>query len=291
MGGCFWVKKPVPQLALKLPGGTKYIEYNRTTNKWEEKPDIQDWLKTRFSPDKKWKYSTIYNDDNGKKTYNGGGHCKGIVVWNKRRIGWLCHSVPKFPYVSEDNSWPNYTILPSELLFGQSFYFIEMKMTYQRLFEIHSQLYFMHAHIYQCTSSNNVDGIREWKIHSGLSHISKSPDFQIDVYSEYLTRVAPSWNVETWRRGNMYPTEENSTKKKIWDVQECTWNNQPFSCTRDHSKWAVSNNQKYFWFGDLNRMTTQQCRGGGGFLNYDSRVAQQLHTIIVPMNELPPSAE
>jgi hypothetical protein len=52
-----------------------------------------------------------------------------------------------------------------------------------------------------------------------------------------------------------------------------------YKSTNDHSKYAC--NHEYVIIGDLNRMTTQFDRGGGGILIKDMILASQINNLFV----------
>jgi hypothetical protein len=57
------------------------------------------------------------------------------------------------------------------------------------------------------------------------------------------------------------------------------YENITYKHTQDHSKYAC--NDEYVIIGDLNRMTTQFERGGGGILIKDKKLATQINKLFV----------
>ena len=273
------------KIALKFPHGKLGIFYNPETKKFEALNDINNWIESLYK-EKHWSNWMIYNDEcNFEKSkkqggnHGGHGHCKGIVAWNDQTISWLCHSVPNFP--SEFSSNTISSIEKSELIYGQSFQYIEIPYETDKLIMIAQQLMIMDACIYQQKipvsfpkkqnkTTNTID------ICSGIVHIAKSPSFHIDIYSECIAeRYRSHWSVETWIRGH------HITKQcdMITDVKYIEYENINYKESQDHSKWAVSSDD-YYWIGDLNRMTSQYSRGGGGFLCTDKNVAMAFRSLI-----------
>ena len=282
------------KIALKFPHGKLGIFYNPETKKFEALTDINSWIESLYK-DKNWSNWMIYNDEcnfeKGKKqgtlqgtlqstTHHGGqGHCKGIVAWNDETISWLCHSVPNFP--SEFSLNTISSIEKSELIYGQSFQYVEIPFETDKLIMIAQQLMIMDACIYQQKipvsfpkkqhkTTNTID------ICSGIVHIAKSPSFHIDIYSECIAeRYRSHWSVETWIRGHHITKQCNM----ITDVKYIEYENINYKESQDHSKWAVSSDD-YYWIGDLNRMTSQYSRGGGGFLCTDKNIALAFRSLI-----------
>ena len=88
------------------------------------------------------------------------------------------------------------------------------------------------------------------------------------------------WKVETWIRGHhileepLLDTISLNLSNKIIDITSLQFENIKWSEKQDHSKWATSSpSGSHYWIGDLNRMTSQYKRGGGGFICLDPLLA------------------
>jgi deoxyribonuclease-2 len=287
MGNCFTVqvkKKDVltqKKFLIKIPSGTRYIEYKEQQKKFVKCDDINTCIKSMYS-NSKWTSWIVYNDETSKVglKHTTKGHCKGIVAWNKTTISWLCHSVPNYPYYFEGNKIS--AIESSELMYGQSFQYMEVDYSKELLDNILNQLEFMNANIYIQKDVNivqtvhNHNNINKIELCSDVHHLAKSPKHEIDIYSEYIaTEYKFKWKTETWKRGHEITTKcENVT-----DISSIYFEDIEYSESRDHSKWAVSDNE-YYWIGDLNRMKSQYKRGGGGFICKDDGLTRALERII-----------
>jgi len=264
------------QVVLKLPHGNNCVRYHNGTFKLIG--SIQDWIQTLYTFD--WDGWVAYNDETQLTNKRSKGHCKGILTWNKNKIGWLIHSVPDFP--TNLTSTTISPILPSELMYGQSFVYIEMKYTKEKLEQVLQQIHWMDANIYL---ENNMPAmlsyfstieIKKMNISPKLSHHSKTHHHIIDIYGEYLCSLDKSkWYVETWRRG--CPIVKKTTN--LHDINRLAWNFMCYKESQDHSKWAVS--KKYVWIGDLNRMESQLKRGGGGVLIRNPKMVKAFKSLIV----------
>jgi deoxyribonuclease-2 len=263
------------KVALKLPNGTDAVQYNEDKKVFEE-CNIDDWLQSLYK-DKQWTSWIIYNDDTselGNKT-TALGHCKGILAWNNTHLSWLVHSVPNFP-----REFTGSTISPiehGEHIYGQSFLHLTRQADDAFVKQVVQQIHLMEAHIYmknvevpEVTPKQKEMNTIEFS--TDIFHIAKSPHNKIDIY-EYLDMYATDWYVETWRRGHPI-----NTPSHVKDVYKLCVNGVEYKESQDHSKWATSG--QYYLIGDLNRMTSQFKRGGGGFLVKHQGVATALKSFI-----------
>ena len=251
-------------VALKFPHGVAGIQYSDDVNHFIHCKDINEWLQSLYlhSDATKWVLYNDETDDIVEKGQHTKGYCKGIVTWGDTSISWLCHSVPNFP--REFTGKTISLIESSELVYGQSFQYIELPYHNDTLIAIMKQLSIMQANIYIANHDLTFQASREHEVSTlilapTVTHIAKSPHHPIDIYSQHIAKQYPStWHVETWKHGHEIQ-DHIDTVKDIKLLQYDTVTSQ------DHSKWAVSDTDLY-WVGDLNRMTSQFRRGGGGFL-------------------------
>lgn len=255
------------RIALKAPHGTAMQTIEQ--DQWVQGNNINDWIKTLFVP-QKYDHWIVYNDEvDDHKISTSHGHCKGILAWNNKTIAWLIHSVPKFPRTFDGCNIAD--IGASELIYGQSFIWLE-GISYQLLPDILVQLKIMNPYIYNTTVNidwNQVTAghdIREIALNNTgtLRHIAKAKHWNADIYEHIATRFQGTWSCETWVRGH-----ECVESQQVRDVHEITWNRNTGSThrykrTQDHSKYACS--QQHVYVGDINRMTSQFHRGGGGII-------------------------
>jgi deoxyribonuclease-2 len=214
--------------------------------------------------------------DNQLKSHSTGGHCKGILAWNATHVSWLVHSVPNFP-----REFTGSTISPIELsehIYGQSFIHVTRQADEAFVKQAIAHIYLMNAHVFMKHNVPDVlqpkDMISTLSFSEEITHIAKSSKNEIDIYSEYLTIYAPDWQVETWKRGHAI-----NTPSTIKDITHLSIFGLKYKDSQDHSKWATS--EQYYWIGDLNRMTSQYKRGGGGFLVKNQGISNALKSIIV----------
>jgi deoxyribonuclease-2 len=293
-------KNIVSKIAIKFPHGTNYIEYCNNTKKFIKKEDINDWLNNLYK-ESKWNNWILYNDETQKigNKNTSKGHCKGIVTWNNERIGWLCHSLPNFPYKFEGNIIGK--IEHGELIYGQSFQYVEVDFNYSIIYDILNQISIMEAHIFLEKYSDkfeylkkvfvqkNVDKklneklqeINVIKLSKNITHLAKSPHYEIDIYEDYIMKNYNfNWKFETWIRGHLIKNSEENCENHIEDIKKINYDSISYDEKQDHSKWGVSDD-KYYWVGDLNRMTSQFKRGGGGFICKDKNIVKELNKLLL----------
>jgi deoxyribonuclease-2 len=270
---CFTKNKVKYEIVLKYPKSLKYRIITSKNKDWVVNEDINEWVKGKYK-ENKWKKWVVYNDDNDKITNHG--HCKGILSWNSKKIGWLIHSVPRFP-----EKFGISGIEYGQLLYGQSFIYIEFNIIH--LDGVLSQLSNMNPNIYIGEPLSEIKN-NNYKIYpiigDKIFHISKHYTDEKDIYGDILIPFVKDGNclVESWLRGQVIPESERVSHIKGM----IGYNNDSYTETNDHSKFAVSHGSKRKWvfIGDLNRMESQKKRGGGGILLYDDEIHDKFMEII-----------
>jgi deoxyribonuclease-2 len=276
MGTCFTCcndNEPIVHTALKLPHGVHSIVIPHASSQFTEYKSIDQWLQSLYASSS-WTGWLVYNDETGHlgDPTHKKGHCKGIIAWNESRISFLVHSVPNFP--REFTGTTISLIEPGEHIYGQSFCYVERACDATFIQEFLSHIMLMEPHIY---IKQNVPTFpvlaKQSSIHiisfsNTITHHAKPPYMEKDIYSDHLASYDTSmWYVETWKRGLPITTK----KANVTELEHVTWNQHRWKESQDHSKWAVSSD--YVWLGDLNRMTSQYKRGGGGFLLGNNKMA------------------
>ena len=278
---CCTTSTTVLKCALKFPHGNKGVHYHdRSFVKVES---VSDWVQSLYMGST-WTGWVAYNDDTTalgiKKTSRG--HCKGIVAWNDTHLSWLIHSVPNFPRSFEGTSIS--AIEKSELLYGQSFLYVNIPYQQRILHSVFQQLEWMEANIFMkhntptnmvpyCSERNQVQVL---VLDDTICHLAKPPAHHMDIYSQALVNHRPgNWQVETWKRGSTIQT----LSPYVRDIEVLQFDEVRYKDSQDHSKWAVSEDS--IWFGDLNRMESQYRRGGGGVVIRHPDLAKVLRESII----------
>lgn len=271
------------RVALKAPGGTKYIQLPLSG---QIEADINDWLGTVLHQ-RKWKHHLLYNDEPPHEAASNGGHCKGVLVWDDRRVGWLVHSTPKWP---AEFSNPLPTIDASQTEYGQSF--VYMETTVDALDSILMQIALMGAHVYAgAPLAKNTAICNHIELAHGVCwHVAKSPAHHIDFYDSYLTQfLGGSLTCQTWGRPLLDSTDNvKNIRRMQWAPTE-----PEYTTRRDHSKFAVSMDWRCprVYIGDLNHMQSQEHRGGGGFVIHDYALWQSFNDIILDYTVVVPNKQ
>ena len=246
------------------------------------------------------KYTHImYNDApphaSGVKESGSRAHAKGVLAMDKDTGFWLIHSVPNFPQIpTQKYEWPN-----SGKLNGQSALCISFN-TKQTGFNIVEQLKYMGINDYAFHVTKEIEGLVT-NIHEPKNKRAKTPGEKKtvpiasigetaftsfarskkgagegDLYEKF---VAPTLKhnmfVETWRRGAGNPSPSSCQPQyKINNIEAIKI---PFASgttpadsgswpyIKDHSKWGMSDSEDkpFVCIGDINRMASQDKRGGG----------------------------
>ena len=261
---------------LKVPNSKKCFQVNNKSNSWVYNEDINVSLKKLYNI--KLNYWIVYNDETPTKTSSSCAHAKGILSWNNEIITWLVHSVPKFPEVFDGtNNFPD--INHSELIYGQSFIFI--KIDIKHLDNILNQLFIMHPNVYISNYNYNYKNLNKdfniYKISDNIQHVAKSSHYHKDLYEDILIPAfgGPCYT-ETWVRGHHCI---DSTQCKM--INKIILDNISYTFTHDHSKYCYSIDNGWVMIGDLNRMTTQYKRGGGGIIIYNDNLCKLFNSINV----------
>lgn len=234
--------------------------------------------------------------EGGKKTFcpHTKGHAKGIVAWNDTKVSWLIHSVPNFPRKFDGKTIS--VIEKSEHLYGQSFMYVETSANLYQ--EVINRVHMMHANVYLSKNEppftkepkkNKIVQFKELKLSESIIHIAKPPAHTHDIYQHIANYEEGEWLVETWKRGHEIKDQvpegcisccwNSGSKSVIKEVKRLSWEDVDWKESNDHSKWAAS--ESYLWIGDLNRMTSQFTRGGGGFLIKNPKLAKAFRKLVV----------
>ena len=255
------------KVCLKEPNGRRAQGVDMGQDAWSPVPCIDTWLQDRIAS-AKWSGWMLYNDEPyGHEPNSGGGHCKGMVLWNDASLAWLIHSAPCWPC-----SFDGATVSPldvKETHFGQSFIWLALPRSL--LPEVMSQLALMQADVYQSVGTDFTPAkrapapagrLKTIALADGIKHVAKHVKWGLDIYEDALCpQFGGSCVAETWLRPPCPATEH------VVDAENLAWpgTGVTYHESEDHSKWACSTSDSPPWvaIGDINRMTSQHHRGGG----------------------------
>ncbi len=311
----WWFAYKVPKLgkAAKVPTATgyEYIYYDPNIKKvvqsanllTDGKGALDLTLKAVFKNSSSTTGWILYNDempeDANRNDSSSYGHTKGVIAFDlaTKSAFWLLHSWPKFADpVASGMPTPEY---------GQTFLCISIdlatasKIAAQMANHQIPQVYLPELptkldendplHILTQTLDANVaanSDVLDYKSRGGLDFkvIAKNrkwnKDFWIDLVGPALKSDI---NVETWIRGKIPPTLDSDGIHKTFDVKYIDlsplgvpWN---WPETHDHAKWGISVDSDWVCIGDINRMISQEKRGGGTIAFQDATLWKALSKI------------
>ncbi|PNF33238.1 Deoxyribonuclease-2-alpha [Cryptotermes secundus] len=266
----------------------------------------------------------LYNDQVPGKTYSSDqGHTKGVVISETDGGFWLVHSVPYFPPIpgnvttsGTDSDSGGYSYPSTGLRYGQSFLCISLSASQLDL--VGTQLTYNQPWIYSYNVPEDLErhlphlaaAARSVRVRVAPWHhlqeitslagqafysFAKAVKFNKELYFDW---VAPALQtdllVETWRNGKgKLPSSCNSTFT-VQDISSVTVDaaNIRFKSTEDHSKWAAAyedDNTENDWvcIGDINRMESQERRGGGTVCINHPKLWQKYWNIVSSIDPCP----
>lgn len=269
--------------------------------------------------DQKQNTTYLFYNDEPPPAYNGtaNGHLKGVVVFNGETGFWIVHSIPKFSRIDL------YEYPKNALNYGQSILCVTFKTA--AINDICKQLLYCNPKIYEKQLTDEVKSFLDANTKSIFTKrpkfvrkppftrqivlksldneifvsFAKDGQFKKDIYSAV---IAPDLKVsiatETWRRGsgiNLPPacssayTVTDINQIKMAAMSRNSLQNISFSSKDDHSKWAVSQNSTQSWIcvGDMNRMESQERRGGGALCFQSKPVGKAYRTLIADSDQCP----
>jgi deoxyribonuclease-2 len=251
----------------------------------------------------------VYNDEHADQEANSSekGHCKGILAFDKTSDSalFLLHSTPRFPANRES------TLPDEEEIYGQTFICISLpdyqtanQIAQQMLCQQNPQVLKESSRIPPTLKKDEPlaqlfhgTGVCESEAPSTVRFTSRGgKEFMLVAKSRkwgedfWLDLVSPELQcdlvVETWRRGAVTPLQDSRSHDIDEDVLTLGFKVEPalsyeWPYTKDHAKWAVAlengeNSLPWVCVADLNRMVSQEKRGGGSLCFQEPRLWQAL---------------
>jgi deoxyribonuclease-2 len=304
----WWFAYKVPKLAKDADSpsatGYEYVYYDPNIGKvvkspyllTEGKGALDLTLKSVFENPAATTGWILYNDEMpeaAKRSDNGSlGHTKGVIAFDtaSKTAFWLLHSWPKYadPHASE---------MPTPI-YGQTFLCISLdmatasKIAVQMANHQESQVYLPRCpasldkrdalYLLTLPLNPNAPGdadVVECKSRGGLAFkvIAKNRKWGKDFWNDLVgPTLGADMDVETWIRGKIPPTLDSDGIHKTSDVKYIdlsplgvpwTWPE-----THDHAKWGITVDSDWVCVGDINRMISQEKRGGGTIAFQDEKL-------------------
>ena len=308
----WWFAYKVPKLAKDASSpsatGYEYLYYDTTVGKVSKSPNLLTDGKGALdltldavfaNPDATTGW-ILYNDemppDAKRKDSGQFGHTKGVIAFDTdtKTALWLLHSWPKYadPHASE---------MPTPI-YGQTFLCLSLdiatasQIAQQMGNHQEPQVYLprvpaslgkkdplsLIAQPLDPNAAGDADVI-ECKTRGGLAFkvIAKNRKWGKDFWNDLVgPTLKADMDVETWIRGKIPPTLDSDGIHKTFDVKYIdlsplgipyTWPE-----THDHAKWGITTDSDWVCVGDINRMISQEKRGGGTIAFQDQRLWEAL---------------
>jgi deoxyribonuclease-2 len=240
----------------------------------------------------------LYNDEmptDAKREDNGSfGHTKGVIAFDtaSKTALWLLHSWPKYadPQASDPEK-------PTPM-YGQTFLCITLDMTTaskiaeQMGNHQEPQVYlprvpasldksdalYLLTQTLNPNASGDSDAI-DCKSRGGLAFkvIAKNRKWGRDFWNDLVgPTLGTDMDVETWIRGKIPPTLDSDGIHKTFDVKYIDLSplGVPWAWpeSHDHAKWGLTVDSDWVCVGDINRMISQEKRGGGTIAFQDEKL-------------------
>jgi len=228
----------------------------------------------------------LYNDEMpesvGKPDDGNKGHTKGVIAFDTAtNTGyWLLHSWPKFanPTVAGSPT-PDYgqtylcitiDVATANKIAAQMANHQEPQVYYTRTADLATTdpLYIL-AQPLNPNPPGDSDAIQlTSKAGMPFQVIAKNKQWNKDFWNQLVgPTLGDDMDVETWIRGAIPPTADSDGIHKTFDIKYI--NLGPLGAhwawpeTSDHAKWGITINKPWVCIGDINRMISQEKRGGG----------------------------
>lgn len=295
----WWFAYKVPKLAKAANSptatGYEYIYYDPKVGKVDRSPylftdgkgALDLTLKAVFDGPDATTGWILYNDempsDTKRLDSSSFGHTKGVIAFDtaSKTALWLLHSWPKF-------ADPMAAGMPTPI-YGQTYLCLSLDMATasqianQMTNHQEPQVYvprlpasldkkdplYLLGQALDPNAKGDADVI-DCKTRGGLAFkvIAKNRKWNRDFWNDLVgPTLKADMDVETWIRGKIPPTLDSDGIHKTFDVKYIDFSplGIPWTWpeTHDHAKWGITVDSDWVCVGDINRMVSQEKRGGG----------------------------
>jgi len=242
----------------------------------------------------------MYNDESPDgSTHSSYGHTKGDVAFDDNTGFWLIHSVPRWPEAPP----ASYDYPDKEKSYGQSFLCGTFVLNY--FDQIAEQFLLNKPYVYSSSMTSyqetalphmvdvlNKDFNTKTPTASTINIVTKggvqlrtfakNGAWNMSLYEDLAEPgIKSGMLVETWQNGSGGKMPSFCTPEYAYDsinVRELTINSEvSWPETKDHSKWGISYDiSNWVCIGDINRMYSQNSRGGGTYCFQNSHLYQTI---------------
>src|SRR5579871_160865 len=294
----WWFLYKVPKLAkssdVASASGYEYVYYDPCVAKLAKSPYTLDQDKgaLRLTLDSVFRGSAsstgwiLYNDEMpasaDRKDDGTLGHTKGVIAFDtdSKTALWLLHSWPKY-------ADPGATQMPTPM-YGQTYLCLALdwktasQLAAQMANHQEPQTYLPHLPsslpksdpLFRLTQplDPNAPGdsdVLAFKTRGGLAFkvIAKNRKWGKDFWNDLVgPALAEDMDVETWIRGPIAPMLDSDGVHRTYDIKFVDM--RPLTGwawpeSKDHAKWGITRADDWICVGDINRMISQESRGGG----------------------------
>ena len=295
----WWFAYKVPTLARSggslSATGYEYVYYDTKVGKVVKSPNILTdgkgaldlTLNSVFAKPEPTTGWILYNDEmpeSAKRTdVSSFGHTKGVIAFDtaSKTALWLLHSWPKY-------ADPGAKGMPTPI-YGQTYLCLSLdlatasKIATQMANHQEPQVFSTRLPdsldksdaLYQLAQQLNPNApgdsnVIDLKSRGGLAFkvIAKNRKWGKDFWNDLVgPTLKEDMDDETWIRGKIPPTLDSDGVHKTFDIKYIdlsplgvpwTWPE-----THDHAKWGITTKSDWVCVGDINRMISQEKRGGG----------------------------
>lgn len=253
----------------------------------------------------------VYNDQ-PPPMYNGtrNGHCKGVVLFDDNIGVWLLHSVPGFVQGLQSGQ---YSFPDTARENGQAFMCVTfptpqvdtiarlLRTEYANVYarQVPQAMKDKYPEVALLAKDSFVRALDQKLYIANLTSVggvalrayAKRATLDDDLYSGVLANdLKDDLAVQSWRNGagGKLPPACNSSYTVVnIDAVQLRFDantSVTFNTTEDHSKWAVTIDRDVFCFASMNRMGSQETRGGEA-LCFSNGVVQALFARSAIINE------
>lgn len=304
----WWFAYKVPKLtrdaATATTTGYEYMYYDPKLAKMTQSPNRMDERKgalaftldsifSKPDPATGW---ILYNDERPPilpgKDDGSLGHTKGVLAFDlaTETAFWMLHSWPKF-------AAPDLPAMPTPL-YGQTFLCVSLtisaarKIAQQMVTHQEPQVYspripaglektdpfVLLSQPLKANDPADSDAI-DVQTRGGmpLKVIAKNRKWGRDFWNDLVgPTLGCDIDVESWIRGSIPPTLDSDGIHKTFDVKYidlsrlgAAW---AWPESKDHAKWGIGVHSDWVCVGDINRMISQETRGGGTIAFQDDKL-------------------
>jgi deoxyribonuclease-2 len=294
----WWFLYKVPQLkqdaSTQSAKGYEYVYYDPTVKQVAKSPNLLTdgkgaldlTLNAVFNGHSNSTGWILYNDempaDAHRKDSSSFGHTKGVIAFDtaSKTAFWLLHSWPKYA----DPGAPG---MPTPE-YGQTFLCLSLdiatagKLATQMGNHQEPQVYLPKVAnldhkdaLYLLTqkldpnAAGDSDAL-DFTTRGGLKFkvIAKNKKWGKDFWNDLVgPTLGADMDVETWIRGKIPPVLDSDGIHKTFDIKYidlsrlgAKW---AWPESHDHAKWGITTTDNWVCVGDINRMVSQENRGGG----------------------------